>query len=350
MHFKIADRHQEKGDYMTHRALRLYMILAVSLVVAGITTQSFAHHILYGVPEVSYQSYGLGVGWGIVGWLAINRWQEFRFWNTAPVWVGTLLAAVGSVLLSRAVTNDEGAPSGLMGLLPIFCFGALIANRLEVRLTELSEPLTLAILCAWGIIMPFPATLVGLAFLAMTSWRSPLRRSVVNANLLVVSGTAIAIAISPYRRDLFLRWVGYGELPWEFLRERVLANLNPTSGTHVVLPFANDEFLLTSFIEWQGYWPGVLVGVTAVGLLAWAIIEFSKTKAGGWQQTLGLALAACLLPITTVSLLSNFGIALAHIHGLPFFAPDIVYLIYATMLVGALYTTRSVSCHQPQLD
>lgn len=331
---------------MTHRALRLYMILAASLVAAGILTQPFAHSKLYGLPEVSYQSYGLGVGWGIVGWLAVNRWQEFRLWTTAPVWVGALVATVGSLLLSRAVTNDEGAPSGLMGLLPMFCWGALIANRLEVRLTELSEPLTLAILCAWGIFTPFPATLVGLVFLAMSSWRSPLRRSVVNANFFFVSWAAIAIAISPYRRELFLRWIGFGELPWEYLRERVLANLNP-SGTHVVLAFANDEFLLTSLVEWQGYWPGVLVGLTAVGLLVWAIIEFAKTKASGWQQTFGLALAACLLPIAIVSLLSNFGIALVHIHGLPFFAPDIVYLINATILVAALFATRSVSCHQP---
>ena len=333
---------------MTRRALRLYMLLAASLVVAGMLTQLFAQSTVYVMPEVSYR-YGLGVGWGIVGWLAVNRWQEFRLWNTAPVWVGALMATVGSLLLSRAVTNDEGAPSGLIGLLPIFCWGALIANRLEVRLTELSEPLTLAILCAWGIIMPFPATLVGLVFLAMSSWRSPLRHSVVNANFFFVSWAAIAIAISPYRRELFLRWIGFAELPWEYLRERVLANLNP-SGTHVVLPYANDEFLLTKLIEWQGYLPGALVGATAVGLLVWAIIEFSKTKSGGWQQTFGLALAACLLPIAIFSLLSNFGIALVHIHGLPFFAPDIVYLIYATMLVAVLFATRSVSCHQPQPD
>lgn len=333
---------------MTHRALRLYMILAASLVVAGMLTQFFANSTLYGMPEVSYR-YGLGVGWGIVGWLAVNRWQEFGLWNTAPVWIGALLATGGSLLLSRAVTNDEGAPSGLMGLLPIFCWGAVIANRLEVRLTELSEPITLAILFVWGIIMPFPATLVGLAFLAMRSWRSPLRRSIVNANLLFVSWAAIAIAISPYRRELFLRWIGFAELPWEYLRERVVANLNP-SGTHVVLPYANDEFLLTKLIEWQGYLPGALVGATAVGLLVCAIIEFSRTKAGGWQQTFGLALTACLLPIAIFSLLSNFGIALVHIHGLPFFAPDMVFLIYATMLVGALFTTRSVSSHQPLLD
>lgn len=198
--------------------------------------------------------------------------------------------------------------------------------------------------------MPFPASLVGLAFLAFTSRRSPVRRAVVNANFFIVSWTAIAIAISPYRQSRFLRWIGFDkELPWEYLRERILANLNP-SGTHVVLPYADDTFLLTSLIEWQGYLPGLVVGATAVGLPAWAIYEFSIMKGGGWQRIFGMGLAACLLPFACLSLLSNFGLALTHLHGLIFFAPDIVFLIYATMLVGALFTTRAVSCRQPQLD
>ena len=332
---------------MTHRALRLYMVLAVSLVAAGMLTQPFAK----GVQEVSYQTqYGLGLLWGVIGWMAANKWQEeFRRWDTAPVWVGALFAAVGSVLLSRVVTNSEGAPSGLMSLLPIFLFGATLATRQDVNFTEVSESLTLAILCAWGIVMPFPATLVGLAFLVMTTWRSPLRRAVANASFFIVAWTAFAIAISPYRRELLLRWIGVGELPWEYLRERVLANLNP-SGTHVVLPFDNDEFLLVKFIELHGYLQGALVGVAAVGLLIWAILEFVRMTAGGWQRIFGLALAACLLPIAILSLLSSFGIALFHIYGLPFYAPDRAMLIYATMLAGALISTRVVPCHQPRVD
>lgn len=341
---------------MTHRALHLYMILALSLVAAGILTQPFAHSKLYGSPEVSYRAYELGLGGGIVGWLAVSRWQEFRIWASAPIWVGALFATVGSVLLSRAMTNDEGAASGLMGLVPIFCWGALMGNRQEgqeVQLGGLSESLTVAILCAWGTAstktISFPTTIVGLTFLTITFWRSPLRQSIVNLNFLFVGLTALVVAISPYRQWQFLRWIGFDELPWKYLRESIIASLNP-SGIHVVLPYANDEFLQTSLIEWQGYLPGLIVGATAVGLPAWAIYEFARMKGGGWQRIFGLGLAACLIPFACLSLLSNLGLALTHLHGLPFFAPDMVFLIYGGLLVGALFATRSVSCHQPQLD
>lgn len=347
---------------MTHRALRLYMILAASLVIVGMLTQSFAQSGLIGNPDMSYwafdwahdpaygRAYGIGLGWGIVGWIAVSRLADFRLWVSAPIWVGALLATVGSVLLSFSVTTDEGGRSGLLALIPMFCWAGVIEDRQEAQRTELSEPLTLVILCAWGIAMPFPASLFGLAFLALTTRRSPVWRAVVNANIFIVLFTAIAIAISPYRQSMFLRWIGFDdELPWEYLRERVLAHLN-SSGTHVVLPDAYGIFLLTSLVEWQGYLLGLIVGATAVGLPVWAIYEFSRMRGGGWQRIFGLGLAACLLPFACLSLLSNFGLALTHLHGLIFFAPDIVFLIYATMLVATLFATRSESGHQPQLE
>lgn len=344
---------------MTHRALRAFIVLAASLVVAGMLTQPFAHSKMYGNPEVSYLPYGYGLMWGFVGWLAVNRWQELRIWASVPIWLGALLTAIASLLLSRAIRNDEGSASGLMGLIPIFCWGAWIADRQKeqkVELDETSKLLTVAVLCAWYAasirIMSFPSSLYGLAFLAITSWRSTLRQSMVHVIVPCVGFTALLIAVSPYRQERLLLWIGLGQLPWEYVRERVISSLNSPGIQPVPLAFANDEFLLTSLIEWQGrdYFPGLAVGAVAIGLPTWAIYSLLQMKGGTWQRAFGLGLAGCLLPIACASFLSNLGLAITHIHGLPMFAPNMAFLIYGSLLVGALFATRSVSCQQPQLD
>lgn len=344
---------------MTHRALRLYMILAASLVVAGMLTQPFAQSKwLYGMPEVSYQAYGLGLGWGFVGWLAVCRWQDFRIWESAPIWVGALLTAIASLLVSRAIRNDEGSASGLMGLIPILCWGGWIADRERsqgLQLDDTSKMFTVLILCAWYLesiqIMWFPSSLYGLVFLAIAAWRTPLRQSMVHTALLCVGCTALLIAISPYRQEKLLLWMGFGQLPWEYVREGVISSLNSSGIEPFPLAFANDDFLLTSLIEWQrSFFPGLAVGAVAIGLPAWATYSLWQYKGGTWQRAFGLGLAGCLLPIACTSFLSNLGLAMTHMRGLPGFAPDIPCLIYGVLLLGSLAATRSVSSHQPHLD
>jgi len=350
--------HQTKEASMTHRDLRAFIVLAVSLVAFGMLTQPFAHSKMYGHPEVSYLPYGYGLIWGFVGWHAVCRWQELRIWESAPIWAGALLTAIASLLLSRAFLNDEGSASGLIGLIPIFCWGGWIADRTKaqvVQLDETSKMFTELILFGWYLksieIMWFPSSLYGLVFLAVAAWRTPLRQSMANSIVSCVGFTALLIAISPYRQEKLLRWLGFGELPWEYVRERVLASLNSPGIEPFPLAFANDDFLLTSLIEWQhSYFPGLAVGAVAIGLPAWATYSLWQNKAGTWHRAFGLGLAGCLLPIACTSFLSNLGLAMTHMRGLPGFAPDIPCLIYGVLLLGSLAATRSVSSHQPHLD
>lgn len=172
--------------------------------------QPFAYSKLFGAPALSFLPYIVGLVLAVLAHFAVARWQNLTFWRGMPWWAGAMMATGMSLLLAFTFRDAEHVPSSALGLLPIICWGSLIANdRASPESTVLSRQLTLIILSAWAIVFVLKGHLAsaifGLGFLVLTARHSPLRSVTLRASAISAGVVAFLIGTSPYRQSLVLR-------------------------------------------------------------------------------------------------------------------------------------------------